>query len=428
MGAGHLERSKVEQGLLEATAQNGTFDYSDGEATTRATIKSGIDSGIREPRPVWLMAEPWIRETVANLLAAHKAKQAAPATMPSQGDPVMLVPFSQIKPRSIEWLWKGYLPIGKLTLLAGSGGVGKSTVTCNWASAITTAGLWPDGTKVSHPRNVLIWSSEDDPFDTISPRLIAASADVNRCFFIRGAENGRSFDPAKDMQELRKIVASTGEIGLLVIDPLMNAIIGDSFKPNIVRRSLQPFVDFASEFRCCVIGISHFAKGTEGRNPAERILSSSAFKDFSRTALVAVQDEETGDCAFARAKTNIAVNMGGFSYRIEEITISDGCEVVETTRIVWKDRLEGSARSILSKFEGESREDGEKLNLAKQFLIHSLSSGPVASKELLENAREGHGISNETLRRAQKELSITATKIGYGGMWMWALPLASRQQ
>lgn len=425
VGAGWIDPDAAAQALWDAAERNG-YRAKDGDAAALKTLQSGLEAGTMKPRDPLsaIEADAPFRESVANLLAAHKAKQSATATAP-QGEPVMLVPFSQIAPRAIEWLWKGYLPIGKLTLLAGSGGVGKSTVTCNWAAAITTGGLWPDGTKVSSPRNVLIWSSEDDPSDTIAPRLIAAGADLSRCFFIQGAEKGRSFDPAKDLQELRKMAARIGDIGLLIIDPIMNAIVGDSFKPNIVRRGLQPFVDFASEFRCCVIGISHFAKGTEGRNPAERILSSSAFKDFSRTALVAVQDEETGDCAFARAKTNIAKNMGGFSYRIEEITISDGREAIETTRIVWKEMLEGSARSILAKFEGESREQGEKLTQAKQFLIQSLSAGPVASKELSENAREGHGISNETLRRAKEELGVTATKVGYGGVWTCALPLAS---
>jgi hypothetical protein len=94
---------------------------------------------------------------------------------------------------------------------------------------------------------------------------------------------------------------------------------------------------------------------------------------------------------------------------------------------VWGEALEGSSRSILAKVEGDSREDGEKMKAAKQFLIEMLSNGPAPAKELLTYGREGYGITDDTLRRAYKEIGTKPSRVGFGsnGAWMWALPFAN---
>ncbi len=89
--------------------------------------------------------------------------------------------FAGIEEQPITWLWNGFLPAAKLTLLAGAGGTGKSTIAFSFAAIITTGGEWPDGTRCNQPGNVVIWSSEDDPADTIKPRLMAMQADTQRC-------------------------------------------------------------------------------------------------------------------------------------------------------------------------------------------------------------------------------------------------------
>lgn len=395
-------------------------------------MRSGIDAGLknpREPLPVTQKATDEDYRTVQSWINAYRFKGTMPAhRSPAQG--VTLVPFSQIRMKAIQWLWRGYLPKGKMILFAGPGGVGKSTVACNFAGIVSTGASWPDGSRCEVAGNVLIWSSEDDPHDTLAPRLWAAGANLERCHFIQGPKDengvGRSFDPATDMDQLRKTVTAINGVSLLIIDPLVNAVKGDMNKANDVRRSLQPIVDFASETNCAVLGISHFGKNTQGRNSAERILGSTAFKDFARTALVAVQHPETGDCAFARAKTNLAANTGGFSYRMEQLHLQLDHEHAEVCRVVWREALEGSARAILARFEDGDKEDGAKLSTAKQFLLTSLAHGAVSSKELLDHAREEYNISNNTLRQAKDELGVKAEKLGYGGSWMWSMPFANQ--
>ncbi len=102
---------------------------------------------------------------------------------------------------------------------------------------------------------------------------------------------------------------------LLIIDPIITAVTGDMHKANDVRRSLQAIVDFAAECNCAVLGITHFAKGTAGKNSAERVIGSQAIRGRSpRMVLVAAKEEESDRRVFTRAKSNNSVDTGGFSY------------------------------------------------------------------------------------------------------------------
>jgi putative DNA primase/helicase len=358
-------------------------------------------------------------------IEACKRKQAAPSKRSAKRS-VALLQGAEIAERPIHWLWNGYLPQGKLTLLAGAGGTGKSTIAFNLAATITNGGLWADGSRCNIAGNVLIWSSEDDPADTIKPRLMAVGANDRRYGIISGTidEQGMScpFDAARDMDALREAVGSIGGVSLLIIDPIVSAVSGDMHKANDVRRSLQAIVDFAAECNCAVLGITHFAKNTAGKNSADRVIGSQAFAALARMVLVAAKEEESNRRVFTRAKSNNSTDTGGFSYSIEAVTIHSG---IVATRVVWGEALDGSARSILADVEGDAGEDASQLGIAKQFLLRGLANGPVSSKELLEHAREAHGISANTLRRAQKELGIVATKAAFAGGWMWALPVTN---
>jgi len=426
-GAGWIDPETAALALWEAADRNG-YRAKDGDAAALKTLHSGLDSGMAKPRdPLPACDVPqFIRDSVANMLAAHKAKPQTAAANQSGKRSVTLVPFSAIEEKRVDWLWDQYLPLGKLTLLAGSGGTGKSTIAFNFAGIISNGGAWPDGSRCRSVGNVIIWSSEDDPADTIKPRLLAVGADVNRCGIVQGAtdEHGIScpFDAARDMDALRVAVERIGGLSLLIIDPIVSAVTGDMNKANEVRRSLQTIVDFAAEANCAVLGITHFAKGTAGKNSAERVIGSTAFKDFSRMTLVAAKDEESNNRVFTRAKSNNSADTGGFSYGIEIVALHSG---ITATRIVWGEPLQGSSRAILAEVEGDGDGEESKLGIAKKFLIEMLRNGPVASKELFEHAREGYGVSINTLRRAQKDLGIVATKATFAGGWMWSLPLAN---
>lgn len=433
-GAGWIDRGTVAAALFDAATVNG-HTAKHGERQTKATIESGINAGASKPRePLELdLPEMDLSELRCNgvlVFNPHRAtaSQSTPGkTAASSKRTVKILQCSAIQAKPIEWLWRGYLPLGKLALLAGAGGTGKSTIAFNFAGTVSNGGIWPDGSRCYIAGNVVIWSSEDDPADTIIPRLMAVGANLARCYIISGAEdeNGlRSpFDAARDMDRLCEVVKQVGGAALLIIDPIVTAVTGDMHKANDVRRSLQAIVDFAAEMNCAVLGITHFAKGTAGKNSADRVIGSQAFSALARIVLVAAKEEDSQNRVFTRAKSNNSVDTGGYAYTIEAGTLPGG---IETTRVVWGEALEGSSREILSTVEETDVEDTSKRTIAKRFLLETLSNGPVPSKELFEHARERHGISNDTLRRAQRDLGIEAIKQHFAGGWMWTLPLSEQ--
>ena len=426
---GSIEESAVREALYHAMITNG-YVAKRGQKMTLGTLNSGLNAGRTKPRPRVAQNDP---APVA--VSSDGFKRRTPETLSSEAPNgtrkrhVTLLRGSDIEAKPVHWLWHGFLPSGKLTILAGAGGTGKSTLAFAIAAIVTTAGVWPDGTRCTAPGNVLIWSSEDDPSDTIKPRLMAAGADASRYGAIEGIrdENGNKlpFDPASDIDVLREAVRSIGGISLLIIDPIVSAITGDMHKANDVRRNLQAIVDFAVEFGCAVLGITHFAKGSAGRNPAERVIGSQAFAALARMVLVTAKEEDTNQRVFTRAKSNNSVDVGGFHYEIEAVELATGTAI----RVLWGEPIEGTSREILSQVEGDGSEDdsGNQLSVAKQFIWNELKNGPLLARELTEKAKREFDISERTLKRARKQLRVQAKRgEGIHGAWTLSLPLTSK--
>ncbi|MCS0583397.1 AAA family ATPase [Massilia pinisoli] len=330
---------------------------------------------------------------------------------------------ADIKPQPITWLWPGWLPAGKLTILAGAAGTGKTTLALALAAIVTAGGTWPDGTVSQRKGNVLIWSSEDVAEDTLVPRLIASGADLSRCHFIEGiAQNGVSvpFDPAQDIVELHRAVEAIGGVSLLLIDPIVSAVAGDMHKANDVRRSLQAVVDFADVHGCAVIGISHFAKGGAGRTPQDRVIGSQAFGALARMVLVTAKEEDGSRRVLARAKSNIAVDEGGVAYSIEPAALDDG---IATTHALWDGVIEGTAREILGEVEVDASIDGDSRDELKRMLADILkdAGGTMPTKALQAEVRDA-GHSWDVAKRLKKDLGIESVKLSMGGPWVWRLP------
>lgn len=339
-----------------------------------------------------------------------------------------LTPASTIKPVAIRWLWPGWVARGKLTVLAGAGGSGKTTLAIGLIGTVTNCGRWPDGEICSEPGNALIWSSEDDPADTLVPRLMAAGADLGRVHIIEGRVNSAGerepFDPAADFDLLRDAVEQIGGASLLLLDPVVNVVKGDMHRANEVRRSLQSVVDFAEAHQCAVLGISHFSKGSGASSPADRVIGSQAFGALARAVLVAAKQEDSDVRVLARAKSNIADDQGGVGYVIEPCTVGDG---IETTRVLWGDRIEGSAREILAEVESAGDEQRSEHEDAEHFLLDLLAGGPVPVKQVKADAN-GAGYAWRTIERAKKSLGVDAVKVGMKEGWVWQLGVEDRQE
>lgn len=334
-------------------------------------------------------------------------------TSTSRGpDGVELIAASKLTCEPVRWLWKGWLARGKFHLLVGAPAAGKTTIAMAIAAAVSSEGTLPSG-EAAQPGKVLIWSGEDDPADTLLPRLLAMGADDSQVFFIgNSTRRGRKqpFDPAQDMSVLQSEIERRGGVALLILDPVVGAIRGDSHRNAEVRRELQPVVDIAERTGVAVLGITHMAKGTAGRDPTERVIGSIAFAAVARVIMIANQGSDGG--VLALAKNNLAPSDGGYRYSLESVE----SERVNAVRVDWGAKVSGSARELLGQQEIDLEIGRSALQEASEWLDTFLGHGPAPTTQI-EEAAEAAGIAWRTVQRAKSLLGVRARKTANG--WVW---------
>ena len=356
------------------------------------------------------------REAIEEVLrtAERVSKPPADGVVIERGSDLRIVP--------VAWLWRDWLARGKLHLLAGAPGQGKTTIALAFAATVTSGGRWPNGASCK-PGNVLIYSGEDDPADTLAPRLLASGADMSRCYFVKGTRidgEEQAFDPARDMEKLRKCIASMpGGIDLLIVDPIVGAVTGDSHKNTETRRGLQPLVDLAAECRCALIGITHFQKGGQGTDPSMRVIGSVAFTALARVVMVAAKVQSEDDKplrVLARAKSNIGPDDGGFEYHLEQTEIQTD---VFASHVAWGNAVDGSARELLTDPDDDA---GNDANDAATILQAELVSDCWTPADAAKKAVTRQGFTAKQVWSASKKLGVIRKKGGMTAGWYWRLP------
>ncbi len=370
----------------------------------------------------WLATNP--NATAGDVLALARVPPPDPPPPPNNAPRVILRRGCDVEPVPIDWLWSGWLAAGKLHLIGGAPGTGKTTVAVALAATVSSGGRWPDGSR-ARPGSVVIWSGEDDDADTLNPRLRAAGADLQRVHTVGGViDQGESypFDPSRDMAALRDAISALPDVRLMVIDPVVSAISGDSHKNAEVRRGLQPLVDLAGELRCALLGVTHFSKGTSGRDPVERITGSLAFGALARMVWVAAKQDTDDDRparrVLLRAKSNIGPDGGGFAYDLRQEPLPDYPDI-ETSRVIWGDAIEGTAREVLADTEAQG-EDAEERRDAVSWLRELLSGGELPVNEVKRQADDS-GHAWRTVQRAMRAAGVESKRSGFGERAKWRL-------
>lgn len=332
-----------------------------------------------------------------------------------------IVRMSDVKPEKVEWLWPGRIARGKLTLIAGNPGLGKSFLTTDIVARVTTARSWPDSRQEKRSfGGVVMLSAEDDLSDTIRPRLDAHGADVSRVAVLKSIEGvdgagkyRRSFDLCRDLDHLQAAIKSVENCVLAIVDPI-SAYMGktDSHKNAEVRSVLAPLAELAAELRIAVLAISHLRKG-EGQ-AIYRTMGSLAFVAAARSCWVVTED--TADRRrrlLLPTKNNLAPDVHGLAFRIEPHGIN------EQPAICWEaGTVTVTADEAMAPRRGpkpDARDD------AARWLLAQLAKGPALAKEVMELGSYA-GFSKRTLQRAYREMGGEPVRDGFGAPIRWSIP------
>lgn len=373
----------------------------------------------------WRMTPSDDLNTLKNAIYA-KLKDIQPE--PPKPNKLHIVCMNDIKAEPIHWLWRDWLPLGKLTLLAGVGGCGKTNLALSLASVISQGGDFPDGTPCTLQGSILIFSTEDDPSDVIKPRLMANKANMAKVYMLQGTidENGKQqpFNPERDLPSLLEYAQTLSDLRLIIIDPIVSFVKGDSNDNDKVRKALDPLVDFAMKSRCAIIGITHFSKNSASSKTAHRVLGGQAFSAVCRMLWVASKKDGENEGILAIAKTNITTDDRGMTYCIEPVALSQD---ISSTRINWLEVVHGNANELMGEYDNPKQFDSV-LDEAKEILRTLLTDHDKLSYNDVFNHVKQQGISKSTLERAKKELDIKSQKLYENGKatWYWILPTEHR--
>lgn len=330
----------------------------------------------------------------------------------------------------LEWLWPNRVPLGKVTLLAGDPGLGKSFLTCDMAARVSKGAAWPDNELPQPVGSVILFNCEDGLADTIRPRLENADADLTKIVAIEGVhffdpktENvrQRGFSLAVDLPRLADELAKLADSRLVVIDPV-SAYLGDadSHKNADVRGLLAPLAELAERHRVAVVLVNHLSKSA-GAKAIYRSMGSIGFAGAARAVWhVAKDPEHELRRLILPVKMNLAADPTGLAYSIEDGVVRWEADPVHMTA----DELLAKETKAAAGFR-ESRKSE-----AAEWLGERLSDGPVPSKDVFRDGKDA-GFNDKTLREAFKNIGGHSSKTGMDGPWCWSLrsnPTAADQQ
>ena len=377
----------------------------------------------------WAITAEQVHEIEQKLIAVADAEDVRNERLTAlSADAVRL---SDVAPCEVEWLWPGRVALGKLTLLAGDPGVGKSYLTLDMAARVSRGGPWPEVSAdpvdqtTSTAGSVILLSAEDDLADTIRPRLEAHGADCDKIVAIcaidakdGGGRYRRTFDLARDLDHLEAELVKLPDCRLIVVDPI-SAYLGRSSE-NVnaeVRSLLGPLAALAAARRVAVVAVTHLRKG-EGA-AMHRSMGSMAFVAAARAAWVVCRDPQAAHRRLLLPlKNNLSTDQTGLAFTIEPLIPGDDPLLgwcAEPVSVRADDVLKENSPS-------PARRDHERREIV-DWLAKVLAAGPQPTSEV-RAAAEAHGFSYATLRRAFRELGGQAVRANEGMQvsWRWQLP------
>ena len=334
-----------------------------------------------------------------------------------------LLRLSDVPYEEVTWRWRGRLPAGKLVILEGDPGTGKSWLSLAIATAVTRGQPLPGDDGEFEPQNVLLLTAEDGLADTVRPRIEDMGGDLRRVFvaaLVDEADGSERFPKLPvDLPALTAALdeAELGEggYGLVIIDPL-NAYLGgvDGNRDIDVRSVLGPLASLAEVYGVPIVGIRHLTKGGRDRT-IYRGAGSIAYTAAARVVLlVGINPDDETERVVVPVKNNLAALTPGVAFDLEG-------------RFTWRGISNVTADQLLAP-DAQPEERGTRAE-AIEFLKDALANGPRPAAELQAQA-QGLGIAPRTLKRAKADLNVISTSIYEAGVrgataWVWSLPGAT---
>ena len=321
-----------------------------------------------------------------------------------------LINMEQVEIEKIDCLLYPFIPFGKVTIVQGDPGEGKTTMVLQIIAKLTKgeAVLPSDSdesdleekTMALEPVNVIYQTAEDGLGDTIKPRLLSAGADCSRVMVIDDNAQALTMMDARLEEAIIKTKAR-----LVVLDPIQG-VLGtavDMHRANEIRPLMKRVAVLAEKYHCAIILIGHMNKNSNGKS-SYRGLGSIDFQATARSVLIVGRIKDEPEIrVVCHVKSSLAPEGKSIAFRLDK---DIGFE--------WIGEYDISADDLLS---GDNR--GQKIHAAKEFLKEILASGSVAQTKVAEEA-ESRRIKKKTLWNAKKELEIDSVKIG--NQWFWMLP------
>lgn len=307
-----------------------------------------------------------------------------------------------VAPQSVKWLWAPYIPLGKISMIAGQMGQAKSLLTA-WLAADTA------------PYGVIMLSAEDDVADTIRPRLEAVGADLSRVEI--------PTDVTLSSAVLDAICDDLGDVRLITVDPIQAYLPAavNSWKGQDVRLAMEPIRQLAARRSLAVVLIAHLNRRADGE-PLARIADSQGIPQVARSVMIWGPDpsDPEGDLGANKVLTRVKGNLARGSNESATFTIvqKQVTEMIAAPALVRGADTRVTADDVVADFETRSARDE-----AIEWLRALLANGPVKAKDAQRQARDV-GISDSTLKRAKRTAGVISEQdrddSGITG-WIWRL-------
>ena len=311
-----------------------------------------------------------------------------------------IISMDEVPVEEVEWLWYPYIPFGKLSIIHGDGGEGKTTLILQLAALLSRGEKLPCDSTEREPIKVIYQTAEDGLGDTIKPRLLAGNAD---CSQIKVIDESEATLTMLD-ERIEKAIVETGARAL-ILDPVQ-AYIGakvDMNRANEVRAVLSQLGRIAGQYRCAIILVGHLNKA-QGNKSNYRGLGSIDFQATARSVLIVGRLKDNPQVrVMVQDKSSLAPEGEPIAF-----------ELGNENGFRWLGHYDISVDDLLSGIPKE-----KKSEQAENLILEYLSKGRYPQKELVKKA-QAIGISKRVLDEAKKALNVQSVK--EGSQWYWQFP------